>query len=107
MSDIFTEQHLSISQIADILPPGPTGKKVNFSTVYRWIFRGVRSPAGQLVRLESVRVGGRWLVSREALQRFVEMLSVRSSDASPSPRSPAERRRKSAVAGKKLERMGI
>jgi hypothetical protein len=67
----------------------------------------VRAPSGDLVRLEAVRLGGRWLTSREALQRFAEALTPRLRDSSPSPRSTAKRRRARERAAEQLEQIGI
>ena len=46
------------------------------STIYRWIKPGVKG-----VQLEASRLGGTMLTSVEALQRFVQELSVRTGGA--------------------------
>ena len=52
-------------------------KKIHthIGTVLRWILTGLKSPAGELVRLEGIRIGGKWLTSKEAMQRFAERLT--------------------------------
>jgi hypothetical protein len=63
-------------------PAGNDGRggriRVHLSTVIRWVRRGCRG-----VRLEAVRVGGRWVTSREALDRFVERLNQPSGSSPP------------------------
>jgi hypothetical protein len=60
------------------------------------------------VRLEAVRLGGRWVTSREALQRFAERLTPRS-DSKPAlaPRSMAKRQQANERAAKELDQIGI
>jgi hypothetical protein len=71
MIDITHETLVTLSQAARSLPPGRKGKPSHLATVQRWILHGVRG-----VRLEGVRLGGRWLTSREALARFAERLTA-------------------------------
>ncbi len=46
------------------------------SQVYVWMHRGTRAPSGEQVRLEWINMGGRIYTSREAIQRWIERLSV-------------------------------
>ena len=71
MIDLANESLPNLSQAAAVLPTDRRGKKVHLNTVFRWILTGVNSPTGR-VHLEAIRVGGRWLTSMEALQRFAE-----------------------------------
>jgi hypothetical protein len=105
--DLTTETPLSLSQAARLLPPGRGSRPVTLSCLLRWVLRGARAPSGELVRLEAVRLGGRWLTSHEALQRFAEALTPDLADSPPSPRPPAARQRASARAAKRLEQLGI
>jgi hypothetical protein len=76
----------------------------------RWIVKGVRSPSGALVRLEGLRLGDRWVTSREALQRFAEALTPcldAPQENPPNPRAPGRRQRASERAAAELERLGI
>jgi hypothetical protein len=61
------------------------------------------------VRLEAIRLGGRWLTSREALQRFIERLTpdLDAVKPAPVPRSPGKRQRASEHAAQQLEKMGL
>ena len=109
MIDLTTETTLSLSQAARLLPPGRGDRPVTLSCVLRWVLRGARSPSGELVRLEAVRLGGRWLTSREALQRFSEALTpdLTGGQTAPTPRSRGRRQRASERAGRELERLGL
>jgi hypothetical protein len=102
--DLGSETLVSLSQAARLLPPGRRGRPVNLSTILRWIIDGV---AG--VRLEGLRVGGRWLTSKEALARFAERLTP---DLSTIPqrrtsRPPATRERAANRACAELAKEGI
>ena len=56
--------------------PARNGKRINLSTIYRWVNRGRVG-----VKLETVIVGGQRYTSLEALQRFDE--SIAKSTAQP------------------------
>jgi hypothetical protein len=106
--DLTTEATLTLAAACKLLPPGRGNRKPHFSTLCRWVTRGVKSPTGEVVRLEALRVGAKWITSRQALQRFAEKLTPRlDSDPLPTLRSPAARRRDSERAEKELARHGI
>jgi hypothetical protein len=105
--DLTSESSLSLAQAARLLPPGRGGRPVTLSCLLRWVLQGVRSPSGDVVRLEAARLGGRWITSREALQRFAEALTPRLGEALPSSRTPIARRRASERAAQELEKAGI
>jgi excisionase family DNA binding protein len=48
---------------------------VDVETVYRWINRGVRLKSGARLKLEAYRIPGSWRVRREALERFLTILT--------------------------------
>lgn len=107
MISLANEQTISLAAAARMLPPGRRGRPVNLSTILRWVLDGVRGSAGQPIRLEAVRMGGRWLTSVEALERFAAAQTPRL-DGNPSlPRSPTARGRASDRAAKELEKLGI
>jgi hypothetical protein len=72
MIDLRNEAKLSLAQAAKFVPPTRQDKQVHVSTIVRWILHGVRG-----VRLEAVRVGGRWVTTHEALERFSAALTAR------------------------------
>lgn len=106
--DLSTESTLSLAAAAKLVPPNRRGRPVTLSCVLRWVLDGVKTPDGRTVRLEAVRLGGRWLTSREALQRFAESQTPDlDRKAPPGPRSAAARKRRSERAARELERAGI
>jgi hypothetical protein len=70
---------------------------------------GTKAPDGRVVRLEAIRLGGRWLTSVEALQRFAAALtpSFAETDLTSQWRSPRKRQGDSERAGKQLDQLGI
>ena len=108
MIDLSTESSISLSQAARLLPPGRGGRPVTLGCILRWILNGAKGPDGIRVRLEAARVGGRWLTSKEALNRFADRLTPRL-DGTPVPasRTPGRRQRAADRAGRALDRIGI
>src|SRR5262245_36402702 len=110
--DVTAEDTLTLDQARALLPPGRNGAKPTLGCMLRWIFDGAYAlgPDGrrtdEKVRLEAVRFGGRWITSKEALNRFSERLTPRlDGDASEAkPRTPAKRARSSERAAAELEK---
>ncbi len=107
-TNLISETLLTLCEAARRLPPGRCGRPVSFSCVYRWIAHGAPGPDGSRVKLEAVRVGGRWLTSVEALARWAERLTP-CLDGGPMParRTPAQRKRADERAAKHLDAAGI
>jgi hypothetical protein len=106
--DLSTESPLSLAAAAAQIPPARNGKRCHLSTVLRWVLRGARSPDGHFVKLEALRLGGRWITTRQALQRFALALTPRlGGDDHTAPRSPARRRRASERAAAELDKAGL
>jgi hypothetical protein len=106
--DLTVEPLLSLTSASRLIPPGRNGKRTALSTLLRWVLRGAKAPDGQLVRLEAVRLGGRWVTSKAALQRFAEKLTPQfAGGPAVPPRSPAARERASDRAARELEAAGI
>jgi hypothetical protein len=106
--DIRNETLIGLKAAARMLPPGRCGRPVTVSCMFRWIVDGVRLPNGAVCRLAGVRMGGRWLTSVEALQRFAEAQTPRlDAEKPPTPRSPARREQANARAARTLEKRGI
>jgi hypothetical protein len=107
---ITTETMLPLTEVPSALPRsrGAKSGRVAFSTVLRWVVKGVQGPNGKIVRLEALRVGGRWITSHEAIGRFAERLTPAFA-AKPEavPRSAGRQRRAAERAGRKLERFRI
>ncbi len=108
MIDLNKETTVTLDETRKGIKPGHSGKQTHISTIIRWIKIGARGPNGQRVRLEAVRLGGRWLTSREALQRFAERLTPDLDRLeTPEPRTPSRRERAAASAARDLENLDI
>jgi hypothetical protein len=79
------------------LPP------VSLPTLYRWVHKGV---AG--VRLDGLRVGGRWVVSDAALTRFVtEVTRARAGGRSGAALANRLNDRRAEQVSRQLDELGI
>jgi hypothetical protein len=108
MIDLSTESTISLNHVPPLLPPGRRGARVSFSCLLRWVIDGVKSPSGEVVRLEAARLGNRWITSREALQRFADRLTPKTGDSPPVPApTPNQRERAAQKAAAELAAMGI
>jgi hypothetical protein len=76
------------------------------STRMRWTLRGNLDRDGRRVRLESVKVGGRWMTSEAALKRFFAAISA-APGAAPAPTPPRVRQRRVEQAAKRLAARGV
>jgi hypothetical protein len=111
--DIRTEQLLSLRQLAGSVPPYRQNRPVNASTIWRWCHRGVKLSDGSVIKLDCVRLAGRWLSSKEALGRFLARQTP-SREAPPAwpaaPETPRARRKseeRARRAGDRLQKHGI
>jgi hypothetical protein len=98
--DALSEQVISLTEAAKLLPRRRRGKRPTVSTLYRWAQVGCKG-----VVLESIQVGGTRCTSREALARFFQRLT--RGDSPALPRSPARRRYAAAAAERELQREGV
>ena len=86
LTEIESGEGLSLSAAGKLFPGHRGGKRVDPSTVFRWVTKGAKTPSGAAVALEAVRVGGRWLTSRGAIARFVSALTPHA-EPRPEPRT--------------------
>jgi hypothetical protein len=70
---------LTIAQAAQFYPP-----KTHSTTIIRHITRGIKTPNG-VVKLEATRLGGRWVTTRAAIDRFSERLTAKCGAVAPEP----------------------
>jgi hypothetical protein len=107
-AEILAGSGLALTQAAKRFPPYRAGRPLNPSTVFRWITDGVRAPGGRRIRLEGVRLGGRWLTSEQALARFIDaQTAAQITSTPPRPPTPQQRHRAAERAGEALERLGV
>jgi hypothetical protein len=107
MIDLSTETVFSLREAAKVLPPARRGRPVSFQCVLRWVLDGTRAADGQLIKLEALRLGARWVTSRQALQRFAEALTPQASGNQVPTRTPRQRRKAAEKAERELEQLGI
>ena len=67
---LYTEKIMSFTEAAEALPE-INGKPVHSSAVWRWARKGIKG-----IRLETLRLGGRFVTSMEALDRFNKALAA-------------------------------
>jgi|SRR6516164_5171399 hypothetical protein len=99
MIDIGTETLISLREAAARIPSSRAGRPTHAATVFRLI----RSR-----KLEGIRLGGRWVTSLEALQRYAdrETLAVLGDGPAPPPPAPRRRAQKIGRAGREALTIG-
>jgi hypothetical protein len=109
MIDLIQENPISLQEATRSLPPaGRRGGPMHISCLLRWITQGAKAPDGSRVRLEAIRMGGRWITSRQALQRFAEALTPRLvPETAPPSRTERQRERDIRAAEQRLQAAGI
>lgn len=108
MNEIMNGQGQPLARLARIIPPYRQGKSTTLSCLLRWTLHGVLSPDGSRVRLEAVRMAGRWISTPSAIGRFIQAQTPPTDPApQPVPRSPAKRLRASERAAIELEKLGV
>ena len=107
MIDLAKEKVVSFSDAGKVLPPSRLGRPVSPSCLMRWGLHGVKTSTGR-VYLEVLKVGGRWVTSIEALQRFAEAQTPIFPDAKEAPvaRSRSQRQRGHDAANDRLKIAG-
>jgi hypothetical protein len=110
IDEVLAGDALSLAEAARLVPAYRAGKPTHAATVWRWAAKGIRLRDGQLVRLETCRIGGRQMTSRGALSRFISAQTP-STDTDPrrmpAPPTQAKLNRVATRASKELDRIGI
>ena len=93
--DILSKTYLSFAEAAKRLPSHP-----HISTWHRWRTRGVHG-----VKLATVKIGGRRMVTADDLQRFIEAVTCAAADGQAAPiRTATQRQRSIEAAERELDR---
>ncbi len=96
---LHDEQIVTFSEAAKALPK-VNGRRPHASTIWRWARKGIQG-----VRLETRRLGGRFVTSLEALERFTKTLAETSVDLpAAGQRAPASRPRTDLQRQRAIER---
>src|SRR5882672_11290813 len=86
------EKVFPLSKASAFLPSSRLNKPVSLSCLHRWVLDGVKLADGRRVRLEALRLGGRWVTSLEAIQRFAEAQTpTLGNDQQPHSRTSKKR----------------
>lgn len=94
--DPDTETIITLGEACRLVPP----RGISTACMARWIVTGVRGAV-----LETIRIGGRRLTSREALSRF---FAAQNAPDSPAPAfTPSQRRRQAETADRLLQEAGV
>ncbi len=104
MIKLASERVFPLTKGPDHVPRLRGEKKVHRSTMSRWSKYGVRAEDGEIVFLETIRVGRTTCTSADAIQRFCERLSGGSSTANP-PRTTVPPTRATKAASDEAERI--
>lgn len=84
------DELLPLTELATRLPAIRAGKPPNRSTLYRWATKGLKSRAGQCVRMETKFVGGTICASLDDANRFFDSLDDRAWQPTPYYRNRRE-----------------
>ena len=104
--DLTSEPALTLSQAAKLVPSYRAGRATHVSRLARWIVNGVRSDDGRVVKLEAMRLGGQWVTSAAALQRFAEAMTPVQMPVVPA-QTAGSRRRSAERASQELDALGV
>lgn len=108
MTNLLDQEPLVlISVLAGEVPSPRARRPVGGNTIWRWLSKGVRAPNGRVVKLEALRIAGRYYSSREALGRFISAQQETTVAGLPASRPPATRQRESDRAAEELKAAGL
>ena len=108
MIDLRNEEPITLAAAAKMFPPTRQGRPISLSAIFRWISDGIKGPEGKRIRLDAARIGGRWLTSVAALERFAMAQTPRfGEEITPKIRTLGQRQRASEAAARELEKAGI
>jgi hypothetical protein len=88
MIDLKNEHAIGLHEAAKLYPSFRQGKATHISTILRHISKGTRLPSGAIIKLEGARLGGRWITTLEAVQRFMERLTGAALGESKAAEAP-------------------
>jgi hypothetical protein len=98
MIDIATETLINLRDGAARIPPSRAGRPTHPATLSRLIQAG---------KLEGIRLGGRWVTSVEALQRYADRETRAALGEATAPAPPITRRRAAEIERAEREAVSI
>ena len=107
--EMLNDEHICTFAQATRVLPEVNGRRPHPSTIWRWARKGVFG-----IKLETRRIGGRFVTSREALERFARRLAEVDAAERPEPtdqrsKARSDKQRESDVrrAERELRKAGI
>jgi hypothetical protein len=82
MIEIASETLLTLKEAAGRFPPSRAGRPTHAATIFRLI---------QSRKLEGIRLGGRWVTSLEAIQRYADRETRAALGDEPAPEKTSDR----------------
>jgi hypothetical protein len=79
-TSLFSEKAMSLASVAKAVPFRIGEYRVTTTSLWRWATSGGQARPGEVLRLEAVRIGGRWVTSVAAVERFVQALTNRGQN---------------------------
>jgi hypothetical protein len=70
--NLLMETIITLPEAARMLPPLRRGRPVTSSAVWKWASKGLRLSDGTRLKLEVLKIGSRWLTSKEAVFRLCQ-----------------------------------
>jgi hypothetical protein len=94
------------------IPSARAGKQMHPSTLTHWIVHGAKLSDGSYLRLEAKRFPAGWMISDEAVERFLDRLTAdrMGEQVIVPPKEPvmsAASKRRAAWVDGELDRLGI
>lgn len=97
------EDILTLGQACDEFPPNG----VSAATIARLIQKGLKIKSlGIVIKLETVKIGGRRFTSKEAIARFIAAQNADNDPAAPVI-TPSQRRQQADAAQVELRKLGV
>lgn len=104
---LLDEELIPVQDLPARLPPSRSGRRLHRAAVWRWVTDGLKGPDGGRVRLEALRMGRRWVTSKQAVARFFRRLSGAEPGSGGSPAAPAPATRTDPATAATLARFGL
>ena len=105
---ILDEDRLTLEEAREHF--GTNGTPADFTTVYRAVVKGSALPDGGSLRLEAVRLAGRWITSKQAIESLCCHLDrgmVRPRRASEAIATRRERKQHSEATERRLAEVDV
>src|SRR5262245_1381999 len=108
-SGLLAQQLLSLSDVAKRIPSRRRNGHLSAQAVWRWASKGIRLTDGQIVKLRTVRIAGRYMTTASYVDEFIRAQQSEPIESAPLPerRTPSQRQRADARAADLLTEAGI